>query len=217
MPQSSERQKSLVTEAAVRYSKALEGSPAAEFLESRGLPTDSVTGYRFGFVADPVVGHEAYRGMLAIPYIRVNLKAETTVATLRFRCLKPGCLHKGHGKYNTLPGAGSHLYNTVDIGVGPDRIAIAEGELDAVTASLAGIPCVALAGANVWKDYYRRIFEGFEAVYVLADGDDAGQKLMTTVCESLPNAVPAMMPPGLDVNDYVRANGPQALKERIGW
>lgn len=213
MSRLTERQKSLIN-AAVKYHKSLSGSAAEEFLASRGFPSERVEGYRFGYVADPEPGHEAYKGMLAIPYLRRSLDGVVTVASIRFRTLKTA---SSGPKYMTMPGDTPLLYNTVDTIGNPDRIAITEGELDAVTASLSGIPAVGVPGANLWKDHYARIFEGYERVYVLADGDSAGEELMKTVTKRLPNAIPAKMPPGLDVNDFVRAEGPHALRKRLGW
>lgn len=216
MKRLSAQQQSLVT-AAVSYAKSLPGSPAEQFLETRGLPPARVVKVRFGYVDQPEPGHEQYRGMLAIPYLRRSQKDDWTVAAIRFRCIAPGCEHSDHGKYNTVAGDKPRLYNTVVISESQDRIAITEGEIDAITATLAGVPAVGVPGANLWKPHYKHAFEGFEKVFVLADGDPAGLELMKKIAGVLPNAVPSALPPGEDVNSFVRANGPQALLERIGW
>jgi DNA primase len=52
-------------------------------------------------------------------------------------------------------------------------------------------------------------------VYVLADGDSAGQQFGTTIAEQLPNAKVIPMPPGDDVNSLVVNHGRNALIERM--
>lgn len=220
MQRSNARQKSLF-KAAGRYAESLPGSPAERYLADRGIANYQLAKVSFGYVEDPEPEHSGYRGMLAIPYLRRSQKGVWSVASIRFRCLKENCDHYSHpgGKYATVAGDKPLMYNTPAMVDHHDRIAITEGELDAVSATLAGVPAVGIAGAQVWKskEHYSRAFAGYEKVYVLADGDDAGKDLMTAICESLSNAVPCQMPPGKDVNSFILGNGPEALKERIGW
>ena len=63
---SAERKKSLLA-AAHSYHKAMPGSPAEKFLESRGL-LDAVPRFHLGYVDEPHRGHDKYVGRLAIPY-----------------------------------------------------------------------------------------------------------------------------------------------------
>lgn len=155
--------------------------------------------------------------MLAIPYLRRSEKDDWTVVSVRFRCIADGCDHYGHGKYNTVTGDTPRLYNTTEIVDNHDRIAITEGELDAVTATLAGIPAVAITGAKTWKPHYREAFVGYERVHILADGDDAGHGMAEAILRELPNAVANKMPNGEDVNSVVFSEGAQSLRERIQW
>lgn len=155
--------------------------------------------------------------MLAIPYLRRNEKDDWTVISVRFRCIRDGCQHVNHGKYETVYGDTPRLYNTTEIVDNHHRIAITEGELDAICATLSGVPAVAVAGANVWKPHFQDVFLGFERVYILADGDDAGSALAERVANDLPHVSIHKMPDGEDVNSFVMANGAEKLRERIGW
>ena len=56
------------TRAADEYHASLEDSPAADYLESRGL-LDAAPDFKLGYVKKPAPGHEdRFKGMLAIPY-----------------------------------------------------------------------------------------------------------------------------------------------------
>ena len=214
--QLSEQRKSLI-EATKRYHASFAGSAAEQFLGNRGLAAERVTKYRFGYVEDPLPGHERYRGKLVIPYLRRNEKDDWTVVSIRFRCARDGCHHEGHNKYDTMTGDTPRLYNTTEIVGNHNRIAITEGELDAVCATLSGVPAIGVTGAQTWKRHYKEAFIGYERVHVLADGDDAGTGMAEAIAKDLPNVSIHKMPPGEDVNSFVMANGADALRERIGW
>lgn len=219
MPRPSEsRRKSLLT-AAKSYHASLAESPAAEYLASRGLPLERVAKFRLGYVDQPEPGHERYAGMLAIPYFRRSPAGEWSVVSIRFRCIRDNCDHNAvhGGKYLTMAGDTPRLYNTVALIDNHDRIAITEGEIDAITASLSGIPAVGVAGAKVWKRHYSEAFVGYETVYVLADGDKAGRELGDVVAKELQNAKVVSLGDGEDVNSFVAARGPAELREVIGW
>lgn len=219
MARQSPARKRLLVEATKRYYHALPGSPAEEHLASRGLLGPSVAAetdrYRLGYVADPLPGHEPYRGMLAIPYLRATLDGQWSVATIRFRCLRPHCEHADHGKYMSLPGDPPRLYNTVAIVNNDDTIGITEGEFDAQTASLCGIPTTGVPGADAWRPHFQDAFAGFERVWVMYDGDKAGRMFATKVLAALPNGVGIPMPDKEDVSSFVAAHGRGALLERI--
>jgi len=71
MPKLSAMQKSFLEEATKKYKSALPGSPAEEYLESRGLTNpaiaDEVGKFCLGYVADPLPGHEMFRGCWPSP------------------------------------------------------------------------------------------------------------------------------------------------------
>lgn len=214
--------KSLV-EATSRYRESLPGSPAEEYLASRGLMApsvaDEVAKYRLGYVDDPVIGHELYRGRLAVPYLRRASDGAWSVVGMKFRCVVidcEQCREKQHQKYLALSGGKPRLYNTRAIVDNDDEIGISEGELDALTASVCGIPTVGVPGAESWKDHFLPPFEGYETVYVFADGDDPGMRFATSVAKKLSNAKVVPMDRGEDVNSTVLKHGKGAFLAKLG-
>lgn len=215
----SQSQRRFLQEATDRYSGSLPGSPAEEYLATRGLTHPSIaeqmSRFQLGYVAEPLPGHEMHRGSLAIPYRRLLLESgEWTVVSIRFRCIQ-NHEHQGHGKYMTVAGDRPRLYNTPTLLTDRDTIAICEGEIDAITTQLCGIPAVGVPGAESWQRHYRELFLGFARVVVLADGDEAGHRFADTVAKTIPRSQVISCPPGSDVNDLVVNQGRQALLERI--
>src|SRR5690606_28711961 len=130
--------KSYLLQASQRYHKALAGSEAEGYLATRGLTApaiaEAVTQFRLGYVEEPLPGHEMYKGMLAIPYLRWAPDERWQVVSLRFRRLDAA---EGKPKYLTVPGDTGRLYNTLALLQPAQRVGIAEGEIDALTASVA--------------------------------------------------------------------------------
>ena len=210
MQKLSRSQKDFLWEASQRYAKAVPGSAAEEYLESRGIP--ATNRFALGFVGDPLPGHEMYRGCLASPYLRYTPWDDRwTAATIRFRRIDGG-----KPKYMSPPGDKPRLYNTAALTRYFRDICITEGELDAVAADLAGVPAVGVPGASLWKSHFRELFLGYRNVNVLADGDAAGMEFARSVAKTLPNSRIIPMPDGHDVNSLVLEQGKQALLERIG-
>lgn len=210
MQRLSESRRAYLWDAASRYRESLSGSPAGEYLASRGLADPRVRPYGLGYVAEPLPGHEMYRGCLAIPYMRHSPWRGWSVASLRFRRLDGG-----KPKYMTVAGDKPRLYNTVALTEYSRDMAIAEGEIDAITAELAGIPTVGVPGSQTWKPFMRELFLGYRIVNILADGDEAGMDFAHQVAKTLPNARIIPMPDGEDVNSVVVKQGKHALLERI--
>lgn len=203
-------QKKWLWDAAKHYREQMPGSEAEEYLRGRGLAGPEMTSYGLGFVAEPLRTHDQYRGMLAIPYFRVHPDHGPLVVSIRFRRLD-----NSDPKYMTQAGDRPRLYNTVALTRPSPSIAITEGEIDAITSELVGIGCVGVPGAQAWQPHFREPFLGYRDVYVLADGDEAGQRFANAVAKSLPNARVIPMPPGEDVNSLVLKQGREALLERI--
>lgn len=208
MQKLSKEQKDFLWQATKRYRDELEGSPGEEYLESRGIPPD--TGFGLGYVGDPLPGHEMFRGFLTIPYMRWSPWSSWSVATIRFRRLDDG-----KPKYLTAPGDKPRLYNTRALTGDHKDVAITEGEIDTITAELAGIRAVGVPGAQVWKSHFREPFLGYRTVNILADGDEAGMSFARHIAKELPNARIIPMPDGEDVNSLVLKKGRNALLERI--
>ena len=151
-----------------------------------------------------------YRGCLSIPYMRWSPWRGWSVASIRYRKLdgsKP--------KYLTMPGDAPRLYNTVALTRYSRDMAISEGEIDAITAELCGVPTVGVPGAQMWKAHFAELFLGYRNVNILADGDEPGMEFAKSVARTLPNARIIPMPDGEDVNSLVTKNGREALLERI--
>lgn len=215
MERQSLEQKKFLMEASKRYNASLLGSPGADHLAKRGLQDEEfwqvVQTFKLGYVDDPLPGHQKYRGMLAIPYLKWAPGTGWSVVSIRFRNLRDN-----GPKYMTVAGDRPRLFNTLEITRNDDWIAITEGELDAVMATACGVPAVAVPGANAWQPHFRMPFLGYEAVYILADGDKAGEEFGDTVKKTLPNGKVIPMEDGEDVNSVVLKGGRQALIERIG-
>ena len=181
--------------------------PAVPYLMGRGVTQETAATRLLGYVQEPEIGHEQYRGRLAIPYI-----TPSGVIDIRFRALDSD---EG-AKYLTRPGASSHMYNVPAFQEDVDVIAICEGEFDTMIASQCGVTAVGIAGANNWKDWYQRAFRDYRKVFVLTDGDSAGRELGNRIAKQIDVAVIAPMPDGMDVNEFVLQHGAAALRERVG-
>ena len=218
MQKLSESHKNFLREATLAYQTQLPGSPGEEYLGKRGLvwPSikDKMSRFTLGYVKDPLPGHEMFKGFLAIPYLRWSHDHPWAVVSIRFRCIDDHD-HKGHGKYMTVAGDRPRLFNTLALLRDSPQIAVTEGEVDAITAQVCGVPAVGVPGAQAWQPHFKEPFLGYQSVYVLADGDEAGMVFANTVAASLPNAKIIPMPPGEDVNSLVASKGKEALLERI--
>jgi DNA primase len=195
---------------------------AQAYLKSRGFTEQVAQQFQLGVVTSPLVGHERYRGRLAIPYL-----TPAGPVNFRFRCLEQ---HKCSDavlfvdrktgkpihcqKYLGLEGLETNLYNVGDLKKTGDAVAVCEGELDAITLSMSGIPAVAVPGASSWKKHYRLCLEDFTRVYAFGDADDAGKSLNKKLIESV-RAVPVRLPKGEDCNSLYLTGGADALKRLI--
>lgn len=178
------------------------------YLTSRGITKEAAHKHRLGFVASPMIGHEDMIGRLSIPYV-----TPAGVVEMRFRSIDPNT----NPKYLSRVGSKTHMYNVNAFNERSEFIAVCEGEMDAIVASsICGIPAVGVPGAQTWQASYRRAFQDYRKVFILADGDAAGQELAKKVVQAIDVAVVVTMPEGKDVNDIVMEEGPEGLRERIG-
>lgn len=231
MPKLSAVQKKSLAEATSRYHGALNGSPAAERLAARGL-TESAGPFRLGYVLDPLPGHEQYRGMLAIPYLRRS-SSGWSVVSLRFGCVTDGCTHDYHGKYNTQAGDPPRLYNTLALQADTDTVVICEGEMDTLSAELSGLRAVGVPGVDSWRPHWRLPFLGYETVFVLADNDrpqvrkdcakcrgsckghNPGREFAERIAKELPNAKIISSALGEDVNSEMVRHGRDYIRQKV--
>lgn len=207
----SPEQRLLLAQAVSQYQADLAGGIAAQdYLKSRGFTEQVATAWRLGLVSSPLVGHENYRGRLAIPYL-----TGAGPVNLRFRCLKDHvCKDEGCPKYLSSDGADNNLFNVLDLTKPGDSICVAEGELDAVTLSMCGIPAVGVPGAQGWQKHFGRCLDDFSRIFVLGDGDDAGKSLTKKLISDV-RAIPVRMPKGHDVNSLYMEGGRDALERLI--
>lgn len=203
--------------AASSYHDQLASDTSAQgYLRSRGLGPEQASSFRLGVVREPLVGHEQYRGRLAVPYL-----TPAGVADFVFRCITIGCERckakpedGGHAKYLATSGERS-LYNVLDLDTESQTIHIAEGELDALTLSAAGFPAVGVGGADGWKPWYTICFADFAEVFVWGDGDKAGSKFAKFIEREL-RARRVALPPGEDVNSVFVGSGAAGLRALLG-
>lgn len=214
MERLSESQRESLQQAVTEFHSQLPGSPAEEHLKSRGLYHDDllerVGRFRLGYVGDPLPGFENYQGMLAIPYLRVHPRHGWGCVSIRFRRLGDD-----GPKYKTMPGDRPRLYNTPALNLNVREVGIVEGEIDAVTATVCGLPTVGVPGATTWKPHFAELFRGYEHVYVFTDGDAAGAQFGESVATTLLNSKIIPCPPGEDINSLLIDGGVEAVRERF--
>lgn len=162
--------------------------------------------YHLGFVASPEPGDENVVGRLSIPY-----STPGGVLSIRYRTLTDGPKYLSHTGDSVRPYNVSSLHRT------SLTCLLTEGELDCIVAEQAtSLPAAGIPGSQSWAPHFTHLFDDYERVIVLADGDDAGKELGRKVCASLPNAISISMPEGQDVNEFVMREGANALRTKVG-
>lgn len=208
MPMLSIAQRKSLVRAMDQYSSQV--GLAEEYLASRGISVEVAQASGLGVVSDPIPGHEHLRGRLAIPYMTDN-----GPVNMAFRCLRDHiCGASECKKYKNAVGAPTNLYSVQSFQRAGSSIAICEGELDTISANIAGIIAVGVAGVDKWKSHWSRIFEDFTNIYVMQDGDAAGKKFGDKMTELL-GAIRVEMPPGEDVNSMLVKHGVDSLRQLI--
>jgi DNA primase len=198
-------QKNFLLQATQRYAAKIE--LAEQYLLSRHLSVEEAKVFHLGVVDDPLPGHEAYTGRLAIPYI-----TPSGVVDIRFRGM-----HNEDPKYMGLVGAKTTMFNTQACFVADKYICVTEGEFDCIMMSVKTLhPTIGIPGANNWKPHYAKILDDFDTVIVLADGDAAGLEFGKKISRELGNVNIISMPEGEDVNSMMIKKGNGWIDERIG-
>lgn len=181
-----------------------------EYLAGRGIDREAALSAGLGVVRDPIPGHDHLVGRLAIPYLTPH-----GPVNYNFRCMRPHkCKEEGHSKYVMWSGLDVNLYNVSVLETAGQSLALAEGEIDALSSTLAGIPCVGVSGANKWKEHWNNIFEDFSSLYVWQEGDEAGKKFGDRVVSEV-GAIRIILPDREDVNSIWAASGAEALRARV--
>ena len=201
----SSSQKNFLLQATQRYAARIE--LAEEYLLSRQLSVEEARVFHLGVVEDPLPGHEAYTGRLAIPYI-----TPSGVVDIRFRGM-----YNEDPKYMGLVGAKTTMFNTQACFVADKYICVTEGEFDCIMMTVKTMhPTIGIPGANNWKPHYAKILDDFDTVIVLADGDAAGLEFGKKISRELGNVNIVSMPEGEDVNSMMIKRGSDWIDERIG-
>lgn len=206
-------QRKFFADSADSYQQQLTGDTAAQtYLASRGIGPDEAATFRLGVVRDPLVGHENFRGRIAIPYITdpggivnfsfrciIDHKCSDTVLSTDNRGREITCQ-----KY-LAPSIERTVYNVAALDDPGDTLHITEGELDALTLTVAGFPAVGIPGVQNWKPQYKLAIADFGEYFVWADGDQAGRKFAKFLATEI-GARRVAVPNGEDVNAiYLRA------------
>lgn len=202
MKQSPEQRKSL-EQTALKYHQSVR--LAEGYLTSRGLSLQDVEQFKLGIVEEPIVGHEAYKGRLSIPYI-----TSAGVVDIRFRSIDGT-----EPKYLGIPGATTHLYNVNAYFHASDWICLCEGEIDTITLTKLGYPTLGVPGVKNIKAHHYRILSDFDRIYVFADGDQAGRDFAKEMARRIPGVIQINIPEGEDVNSLFSSNNHHIITERI--
>ena len=149
-------QKESLAKAVTTYQESIH--LAEEYLARRGLTMQDADTTLLGVVEEPLPGHEAYRGRLAIPYL-----TPTGVVDIRFRAID-----YSEPKYLGLPGSETRFYNVNAYFEATDWICLCEGEIDTMTLSKLGYPALGVPGVKNIKPHHYKILSDFDRVYVFA-------------------------------------------------
>jgi DNA primase len=174
---------------------------ATAFYRERGLSHSTV--HRFGIGR---VRSGRYAGRLAFPYEDGCYR----VRTVRYRALG-----SAEPKFLNPAGQKLHLFavRAADEAVGY----ICEGEVDTLTAWQCGVKAVGVPGANVWQSEWAYLWRNCERVVIAFDSDEAGQRGTHRIARSLKHigvdVEYADLPEGMDVNDILVKDGPEAVRE----
>jgi hypothetical protein len=200
----------------------------ADYLGRRAIDADVAARWRLGYVADPMPGHEAYRGRLAIPYL-----TSTGPVTMVFRCVQDhDCKAIRCPKYLAEDEVYRPIFNVFALEKPSPVIYIVEGELDAIVATSLGYLAVALPGATRWEEHWGYLWDGYERVVVLCDGDrdkeipmmdgavkvvNAGRSFGSKIKKELrySNVTTLTFPDRHDTTSLVVEQGEQALHDML--
>lgn len=202
-----------------------DGGEARAYLADRGLYQAAADRFRLGHTGEN--GDPKTANRLVIPYL-----TPAGPWHLKYRCLaEHDCKEAKHAKYIYDDGAEQHLYNASTL-LTAERVAVVEGELDAVAVEMAGVPAVAYPGADTWKKnkHWRWAFDSCVEIVVIGDGDvpregkqvGVGEEAARSVADSLRSALPDVdvrvhvMPVGHDSNSFLHANGTLAFLDETG-
>jgi hypothetical protein len=213
---SSELQRSLA-QVAKAYEAQLDEATVS-YLAARSVSESAARTFHLGLVTDPAPGHDMFVGRLSIPYV-----TPMGARTIKFRCLEDhDCGEVGCPKYLGLAGAKPRMFNAMALIEGPPVVAVCEGELDAIVCSSRLVPAVGIPGVSSWLPHFPRMFAGTPRVLVLVDNDEKldgrnpGRELAERVARDVEQAEVIPPPKGLDLTEWIQAEGLDAVRKGIG-
>ncbi len=216
MRPSSELQRSLAQQAKA-YEEQLQ-EDTVSYLADRGISDSAVRTFHLGLVREPAPGHDMFVGRLSIPYV-----TPMGARTIKFRCLEEhDCGEVGCPKYLGLTGAKPRMFNAMALIEAPPVVAVCEGELDAIVCSSRLVPAVGIPGVSSWLPHFPRMFAGTPRVLVLVDNDEKqdgrnpGRELAERVARDVEHAEVIPPPKGLDLTEWIQAEGLDAVRKGIG-
>jgi hypothetical protein len=229
---SSEQQRSLA-QVARAYQDQLDEATVS-YLAARSISSSAAATFHLGLVREPAPGHDQFVGRLSIPYV-----TPLGARTIKFRCLAPhDCSEVGCPKYLGIEGSKPRMFNAQALIDGPQVVVICEGELDAIVCSSLLVPAVAIPGVGSWLPHFARMFAGTPRVLIVADNDDPkprkqcwdevcqrkgecrghspGRELAKRVARDVEHAEVMPPPKGLDLTEWIQAEGLDAVRKGIG-
>ena len=167
--------KASLESAVARYSPHLD--QAAAYLEGRKIDLEYARQCGLGVVSaeDELTRLDSrLLGRLVIPYM-----TPAGPRQMSFRCLEDHDCKRGCAKYLPFPGMSAkgedkkskRLYFVMAYQTAGSTICLTEGEIDALTLNMLGIPAMGVPGAQNWQPAWRAVFEDFSSVLVFRDGD----------------------------------------------
>lgn len=184
------------------YTQQLKEAPEAlaYLREERGLSDETIHRFALGYVTE--------NNRVVIPYTTF-----CPVKGMVFHKFKYRAIDDSTPKYLEETGSKDRIFNPFAFLEPSPVIAVCEGEIDCMSAVQLGIPAIGIAGVSKWQTYYKRLFRGYDAIYILQDKGQPGEKFAKQVKQDLPSAI--IVPMDDDVNSDMRAIGEEQLRERI--
>lgn len=211
-----------------RYSPNID--QAAGYLAGRGIDLEYARQCGLGVVSEPdglTKIMPSLLGRLTIPYL-----TPAGPRQMSFRCIRDhDCKASKCAKYLPFPGMTSsearqskRLYFTLAYQTAGATLCLTEGEIDALTLNMLGIPAMGVPGATNWQSHWTDVFEDFSTILVFRDGDvekvrddgtvvsPASDKFVNAVVKHLGSKVRIIrLPDGEDVNSVYVKQGYNAL------
>lgn len=188
------------------YESQLPGSRGEKYLEARGITSAGQSFFRLGFVQDPEPEDVAARGRISIPYLTA-----TGCVGIKYRAIDDS-----PKKYLNNPGFyANRMFNPLFLTSRHRTIYICEGEIDTITLAQFRVPAVGFPGSGTFDTRLWRVFRN-RRVIVLADDDEAGNKLANRILTAVDSSANIVME-GHDVNSFYTLNGKDELFRKIGW